>query len=85
MGLNLIDYKLSQHLSQMDIPFDALIAAAMRKADSTNLEDLKRSWPTTYKDLQKRYNAGGGRLDGEENADEDRLDAIVNSYIGDKK
>lgn len=60
MELNIIDYKVSQRLSFYDLPFSALIAAAMRKADSNNIEKLKSAWPETFADLQKRYNGPGG-------------------------
>jgi len=60
MDLNIIDYKVSQRLGVYDVPFSALIAAAMRKADSNNIEKLKSAWPEVFTDLQKRYNGPGG-------------------------
>lgn len=63
--LGLHAYLKSQELDQQDYPFYALIATAMRRADSHNLELLRAAWPTVWKDLNDRYNAPGGRLAGE--------------------
>ena len=46
-------------LGMADIPFDALIAAAMRKADSINSAKLESAFPETYRKLHERYNAPG--------------------------
>jgi hypothetical protein len=65
--MSLFDYKASQCISAEDPPFYALIMAAMRKADSMNLEILKRSFPRTYEEFEKRYWSKGGLLEGERN------------------
>jgi hypothetical protein len=57
------DYIASRELSLQ--PFYALIMAAMRKADSYNLEALKKAFPEVWIELQVRYNAPGGFLPGE--------------------
>lgn len=84
--LNLIDYELSKRLSLMDLPFNALIAAAARKADTENTLRLKSVFPDLMHDLQRRYNAPAGMLpeDGITNPDETlgRLQEIVASYMG---
>jgi len=58
------DYQLSIKLSYY--PFYALVMAAMRNADTDNLEALKRVFPATWREFEARYNAGGGYLPGEE-------------------
>jgi hypothetical protein len=40
--------------------------AAMRKADSFNIERLRVAFPETYRELTARYNAPGGRLPGDD-------------------
>lgn len=62
------DYEQSKHLMMDDPPFASLIMAAMRKADTDNLEKLRRAWPETWAELQTRYNAPGGFLPGDEPA-----------------
>lgn len=85
--MNLIDYQISVRLSRADIPFDALIAAAMRKADSTNSAKLESAFPETYQKLFERYNAPGGIIptDAFEEQDLekilDRCQNIASSYI----
>lgn len=59
------DYERSQELAKDENPFASLIMAAMRRADSTNLEALKVGFPEIWDELQERYNAPGGRLRGE--------------------
>ena len=54
------DYERSKEISRE--PFYAIIMAAMRNADTDNLNMLKRSWPSVWDELQKRYNAPGGCL-----------------------
>ncbi len=57
------DYVLGRELSLQ--PFYALIQAAMRTADTDNLEKLKEAWPEVWRELQDRYNAPDGYLPGE--------------------
>lgn len=63
--MTLYDYEMSIEIAQADCPFYALIMAAMRKADSSNIEKLKEMWPETYNELEARYNAPGGELSKE--------------------
>ena len=58
------DYERSQQISSE--PFYAIIMAAMRNADTDNLEALRKSWPNTFSELQLRYSAPGGCLTYEE-------------------
>jgi hypothetical protein len=59
------DYESGREISSHDPPFYAIIQAAMRKADTDNLEKLKRCWPEVWKELEARYNAPGGILKGD--------------------
>ena len=49
-------------LEAEDISFYALIQAAMRRADTINLEMLKGCWPEVWEELLERYNTPGGYL-----------------------
>jgi len=59
------EYIASQELEREGRPFYALIMAAMRGADSDNLERLRREWPEVWAELRARYDAPGGVLEGE--------------------
>ena len=59
------DYRLSGQLMIKDPPFNALIMAAMRKADTNNMIKLCAEFPELHEELQARYNAPGGFLPGE--------------------
>lgn len=59
------DYMYGLVIMKDNPPFYALIQAAMRKADNTNLEILRQGWPGVWEELQSRYNAPGGKLEGE--------------------
>lgn len=63
--LGLHAYLKSQELDREDYPFYALIATAMRRADSHNIEILKAGWPEVWQELNDRYNAPGGRLESD--------------------
>ena len=63
--LNLYDYEVSRNISAESPPFYALIAAAMRQADSINIEKLRAAFPGVYADLVARYNAPGGKIEGD--------------------
>lgn len=85
--LNAIDYHISLKLQIADIPFDALIAAAIRKADDINLEKLRNSYPQIVEGLQKRYHEPSGILPEEITETEscyilsNQAIAIANSYF----
>lgn len=64
------NYEMSKEIAAHDYPFYALIMAAMRQADTDNLELLKASWPGVYDELLRRYNAPDGVLPEEETEDE---------------
>jgi hypothetical protein len=65
--MSLYDYIMSLEIGKHDFPFYTLVMAAMRQADTDNLELLKKAFPETWAELAERYNAPGGRLPGEEN------------------
>ena len=60
--MSLYDYRISRTLMIGDPPFSSFIMAAMRKADSKNIEKLKFVFPDIWKELQARYNAPAGVL-----------------------
>jgi len=63
--MSLFDYRTSIEISAKDYPFYALIMAAMRQADTDNLEKLSRAFPEIYQELLERYNRPGGILPSE--------------------
>lgn len=56
------EYIWGREISAKDYPFYALIQAAMRQADTRNLEKLKSLFPETFRELQTRYNSPKGLL-----------------------
>lgn len=64
-GLNLFDYEQSREIERHHFGFHALIAAAMRQADTDNMERLTMAFPQVAADLKARYNAPGGLLPGD--------------------
>lgn len=59
------EYEISKSIDRLDPPFYALIMSAMRKADPLNLAALQQVWPSVWDELDARYNAPGGFLEGE--------------------
>lgn len=64
MMLSLYDYQLSRQAAAA-YPFYALIAAAMRNADTDNIEKLRAAFPETHRLLTERYNNPAGMSDEE--------------------
>lgn len=60
------NYRESLEIARNDYSFDSLIMAAMRKADSDNIELLKKAFPDIFTELKARYNAPGGFLSEQE-------------------
>jgi hypothetical protein len=58
-------YKKGKEIEAQGYPFDAIIQAAMRQADSDNLAQLAHAFPLEYQDLKERYNLPGGLRPGE--------------------
>ena len=63
--MSLYNYEVGLRISAQGYPFYALVQAAMREADTDNLEKLKAAFPDQWNDLQARYNAPGGVLQEE--------------------
>jgi len=63
--MSLHEYQASRRIVADDPPFYSLVMAAMWKADSGNLWRLKQQFPDVWIELEKRYNAPGGLLEGE--------------------
>lgn len=59
------EYQASRRIHGEDLPFYALIMAAMRGADEENLRRLKLGFPDVWDELEARYHAPGGVLPGE--------------------
>ncbi len=63
--MNWYDYEQSKAIAAQDYSFYALIMAAMRQADTDNLNGLKAIFPAVYDQLQARYHAPGGLLESD--------------------
>ena len=70
------DYEISKRVAAEDYPFYALIMAAIRQADTDNLEKLRDAFPQTFAELMYRYNSPGGIHPMDGRAEYDRLTAI---------
>lgn len=64
--MSLFDYEVGREISTKDPPFNALIQAAMRKADTINTEKLIAAYPEIWMELNLRYNAPGGIIPSDE-------------------
>ena len=62
--MTLHHYEAGKKIAALDPPFYGIIQAAMRKADDQNLLKLRVMWPDVWEDLQARYHAPGGQIDG---------------------
>lgn len=88
--MSLFDYRASQQISATDPPFYALIMAAIRKADTFNMARLRAAFPEVYAEFEARYNAPGGVLSTDPEADGegretspaggDALDRLLNAH-----
>lgn len=63
--MSLHEYHVSKEIAQRDYPFYALIMAAMRKADTLNAAILRQAFPAVWAELDERYNAPGGQIEGD--------------------
>lgn len=63
--VSLWDYRASNVIAAEGWSFDAVIMAAYRRADSNNAVLLRTAWPHLCAELDARYNAPGGLLEGE--------------------
>lgn len=71
------DYEQSKLVHAGMHPFYSLIMAAMRKADTANLDLLTTAFPFVWKELSDRYDAPGGILPGDSDPDP-RIDVTIN-------
>jgi len=67
-AVSLHEWQVSQTVRRA--PFHALIMAALLNADSTNAAKLRAAWPEVCDEAQRRYDAPGGLLPGEDGYDE---------------
>lgn len=58
-------FRAAAELADADTDFYALIQAAMRRADTDNLARLQAAFPDTWDELDARYHAPAGHLDGD--------------------
>lgn len=63
--MSLADYDATAGVLEGDPPFYALIMAAMKRADTFNLEKLRALFPEVHAEYQARYDAPRGLLPGE--------------------
>lgn len=80
--MSLYDYQQSLDIAKNDPPFYALIMAALRKADSDNLDKLASAFPETVTELRRRYNAPGGQLPEDDVPASITLAEIRPEYVG---
>ena len=59
------DYQTSKKIALDDPPFNALIMAAMNKADTNNVILLTNAFPEVWTELSQRYGAPNGVLRGD--------------------
>lgn len=58
-------YRCANEDIPSDVPFYSLIAAAVKRADTPNLDALDRAFPGVVEEVRARYNAPGGVLEGD--------------------
>lgn len=60
VNISLDEYQQSLVVNAQGYPFYALIVAAMRQADTDNLEKLKQSFPDVWRSFKIRYDNSFG-------------------------
>ncbi len=63
--MSLYDYLASQKVLSRHYPFYALLMALMSQADTDNAFKLRMMFPEVWDELQERYDAPDGLLEGE--------------------
>lgn len=71
--MSLHGYHYGIRLSALDPPFESLIMAAMRKADTDNSDKLQSAFPELWRELKARYNAPGGIIPEDQVQDVDAV------------
>ena len=61
--ISLHEYEESKRIAAQGYPFYALLAAAMRQADTENLTKLRAAWPDVWASLSRRYGSPGGVIE----------------------
>lgn len=61
--MSLDDYREAVRLHGEGVSFDALVMAAMLKADPRNSVLLQQSWPHVRWELSERHGSSDGRLE----------------------
>jgi hypothetical protein len=64
--MTFFDYQEGRRIAAEDPAFDALIFAAIRRADSFNMAKIEAAWPGLVAEAQARYDTPGALLPGEE-------------------
>lgn len=59
---DLYAYQKSKSRELQEVPFNALIFAAMRRADSYNAAALRAAFPELWEEMQARCDAPGGLI-----------------------
>jgi len=67
--MSLYAFRESLRISAGDRTFEALIMAALRKADPQNTAKLTAAWPEITAEYTYRYWSGGGLMPGEDGYD----------------
>jgi hypothetical protein len=78
--MSLHEYKAARKLAG-EVPFYALIMAAMRDADEVNLMKLREAWPDVFEEMQARYDAPAGLLVGENDTQYRRTPAGLTDLV----
>lgn len=55
--MSLYDWKKALELRDADVPFHALIMAAVLKADDSNKSLLWAAWPGVFEEVRARYHS----------------------------
>lgn len=63
--VGLYDYRVSQEILSKHYPFYATLMALMYNADTDNAFKLRTMFPQVWDELQARYNAPDGLLEGD--------------------
>ena len=63
--MSLYDYQRGRDISNLNAPFYAVIQAAMRQANTDNLEKLKGAFPDVWAEFVARYSSPDGILPGD--------------------
>ena len=66
MPISYHDWQIAKRLHEEDVPFYALLAALMRKADSDNTKQLALAYPDDFVEAHLRYHLPGGCVSAEE-------------------